>query len=83
MHIGRFEVHLLSDGRFRLDGGAMFGVVPRALWERADPPDEKNRISLELGCLLVRTPRGNNVLVDTGLSSKYDGNKKFKKCHGA
>ena len=77
MKLGRFDVQLLSDGRFRLDGGAMFGVVPRALWERSDPPDERNRIALELGCLLIRTPRGKNVLVDTGLSSKYDGNKKF------
>lgn len=75
--IGRFQVHLISDGRFHLDGGAMFGVIPRTLWERSDPPDERNRIPLELGCLLIRTPRGKNVLVDTGLSSKYDANKKF------
>lgn len=81
MKIGAFEVHLLSDGRFRLDGGAMYGVVPKTLWERADPPDEKNRVTLELGCLLVRTPRGKNVLVDTGLSSKYDANEKFTRIY--
>ncbi len=81
MKIGRFEVHLLSDGRFRLDGGAMFGVVPKTLWERSDPPDEKNRVALELGCLLIRTPRGKNVLVDTGLSSKYDKNEKFRRIY--
>ncbi|MBI5201490.1 MAG: MBL fold metallo-hydrolase [Elusimicrobia bacterium] len=77
MKIGRFEVHLLSDGRFRLDGGAMYGVVPRRLWERCDAPDESNRVALELGCLLIKTPKSKNVLVDAGLSSKYDGNKKF------
>lgn len=75
--VGRFQVFQLSDGTFKLDGGAMFGVVPRALWERSDPPDERNRIPLALGCLLIRTPTGKNVLVDTGLSSKYDANKKF------
>lgn len=77
LRIGAFTVHLLSDGTFRLDGGAMYGVVPRTLWERQTPPDDKNRIPLALGCLLIRTPRGKNVLVDTGLSSKYDSNPKF------
>jgi glyoxylase-like metal-dependent hydrolase (beta-lactamase superfamily II) len=75
--VGRFKVFQLSDGNFRLDGGAMYGVVPRNLWERADPPDDRNRVALALGCLLIQTPGGKNVLVDTGLSSKYDGNKKF------
>ncbi|MBI4423154.1 MAG: MBL fold metallo-hydrolase [Elusimicrobia bacterium] len=77
LRIGRFKVFLLSDGTFRLDGGAMFGVVPKTLWERVEPPDERNRIPLALGCLLIQTPSGKNVLVDAGLSSKYDGNRKF------
>ena len=77
MKVGRFEVQLLSDGRFRLDGGAMFGVVPKNLWERKEPPDEHNRISLALGCLLITAPSGRRILVDAGLSSKYDANKKF------
>ncbi|MBI4386234.1 MAG: MBL fold metallo-hydrolase [Elusimicrobia bacterium] len=75
--LGRFKLHQLSDGVFRLDGGAMFGVVPKILWNRASPADEHNRIALNLGCLLIQTPTGKNVLVDTGLSSKYDRNKKF------
>jgi glyoxylase-like metal-dependent hydrolase (beta-lactamase superfamily II) len=77
MKIGQFNVFPLSDGTFRLDGGAMFGVVPKILWERHEPADHNNRIPLCLGSLLIRTPKGHNVLVDTGLSSKYDKNKKF------
>ncbi len=70
MKWGSFEVNLVSDGAFWLDGGAMFGVVPRALWAKKMPPDEKNRIRLALNCLLVRTEAG-NVLVDTGCGRKY------------
>jgi glyoxylase-like metal-dependent hydrolase (beta-lactamase superfamily II) len=77
VRIGRFELEALSDGTFRLDGGAMYGVVPRVLWEKLAPPDDRNRIRLAFGCLLIRTPRGRNVLVDTGLSDKYDSNPKF------
>lgn len=81
LRVGRFEVHMLSDGTFRLDGGAMFGVVPKTLWCRSNPADERNRVGLALGCLLVRTPSGHHVLVDTGLSSKYDGNAKFRETY--
>lgn len=81
MKIGRFEVFPLSDGSFRLDGGAMFGTVPKALWSRQEHADENNRIPLALGCLLIKTPRGHNVLVDTGLSSKYERNAKFLKIY--
>lgn len=81
IHVGRFDVETLSDGTFRLDGGAMYGVVPRVLWERQSPPDERNRILLAFGCLLIRTPKGHNVLVDTGLSDKYDRDPKFLKMY--
>jgi glyoxylase-like metal-dependent hydrolase (beta-lactamase superfamily II) len=68
--LGDFRLDVVSDGTFRLDGGAMFGVVPRVLWERVYPPDDRNRIRLGLNCLLVRT--GNeNVLVDTGIGTKW------------
>ncbi len=77
MKIGRFEAHLLSDGFFRLDGGAMFGVVPKSLWCRHEDVDSSNRVLLELGSLLIKTPSGKNVLVDAGLSSKYDKDPKF------
>ncbi|MDE2039357.1 MAG: MBL fold metallo-hydrolase [Elusimicrobia bacterium] len=81
MRIGRFEVRLVSDGTFRLDGGAMYGTIPKTLWCRQEPPDEGNRILLALGALLIRTPRGRNALIDTGLSSKYDRDEKFKRIY--
>lgn len=71
MKLGAFEIHPVSDGRFRLDGGAMFGVVPKALWERCCSADELNRIPLSLTALLIRA-KGKNILVDTGLGSKED-----------
>ena len=71
MKLGAFEIYPLSDGSFRLDGGAMFGVVPKALWQRCCAADELNRISLSLTCLLIRA-HGKNILVDTGLGSKED-----------
>jgi glyoxylase-like metal-dependent hydrolase (beta-lactamase superfamily II) len=71
MLLGDFELLRLTDGRFRLDGGAMFGIVPRALWERTNPPDERNRILLSLGVLLIRTGK-KNILIDTGIGQKQD-----------
>lgn len=71
MKLGAFEIYPVSDGRFRLDGGAMFGVVPKALWEKCCPADEFNRIPLSLTALLIRA-HGKNILVDTGLGSKDD-----------
>lgn len=68
--LGEFRLDIVSDGTFRLDGGAMFGVVPRVLWERVYPPDDRNRILLGLNALLVRTPEA-NVLVDTGIGTKW------------
>lgn len=69
MKLGNFELHLLSDGTFRLDGGSMFGVVPKVLWQRTDPPDEKNRILMGLNCLLVRTGT-ENILIETGIGKR-------------
>lgn len=71
MKLGAFEIYPVSDGRFRLDGGAMFGVVPKALWEKCCPADEFNRIPLSLTALLIRA-HGRNILVDTGLGPKDD-----------
>jgi glyoxylase-like metal-dependent hydrolase (beta-lactamase superfamily II) len=63
----------------RLDGGAMFGVVPKPLWERRIPADERNRIPLALRCLLVEHDDG-LVLIDTGLGNKDDA--KFRDIYG-
>jgi glyoxylase-like metal-dependent hydrolase (beta-lactamase superfamily II) len=64
--LGDVRVDLLCAGRFRLDGGAMFGVVPKPLWSRVTDADDRNRIPLALNCLLVRNGR-DVVLVDTGI----------------
>jgi glyoxylase-like metal-dependent hydrolase (beta-lactamase superfamily II) len=69
--IGPYTVHFLSGGRFRLDGGAMFGVVPKVIWERAAPADERNRIRMRMSCLLIEGD-GKRVLVDAGSGTKVD-----------
>jgi len=69
VQFGDVELRSLSDGMFRLDGGAMFGVVPKPLWERRAPADERNRIRLGLRPLLVRTA-GHTVLIDAGIGDK-------------
>jgi glyoxylase-like metal-dependent hydrolase (beta-lactamase superfamily II) len=70
MRLGDIELHLLSDGTFRLDGGAMFGVIPRPLWEKKSPPDDRNRILLGMNILLVRAG-GKLILVETGGGDKW------------
>ena len=69
MRFGDFDVTPLLDGFFRLDGGAMFGSVPKPLWERRAPADAQNRIQLGLRPLLVRTP-GHTVVIDAGIGGK-------------
>lgn len=76
MKLGAFEIYPVADGRFRLDGGAMFGIVPKVLWEKCCDADELNRIPLSLTCVLIRA-NGKNILVDTGLGSKED--EKFQR----
>jgi glyoxylase-like metal-dependent hydrolase (beta-lactamase superfamily II) len=71
MRLGAFELFSLSDGFFGLDGGAMFGVVPKPVWERTNPPDERNRIRLALRPLLV-VAGSERVLIDTGIGDKWD-----------
>lgn len=69
--LGGFEIYGLQDGLFSLDGGAMFGVVPKVLWEKRFPADEKNRIRLSLNCLLIKTEKA-LVLVETGIGPKME-----------
>jgi glyoxylase-like metal-dependent hydrolase (beta-lactamase superfamily II) len=75
MKLGPFELNTIRDGTFALDGGQMFGVVPKPLWERRAPADTRNRIRLSLTCLLIRTGR-QNILVETGIGDKFD--EKFR-----
>jgi glyoxylase-like metal-dependent hydrolase (beta-lactamase superfamily II) len=69
LRLGQFELDAVSDGQFWIDGGTIYGVVPRTMWEKLSPPDEQNRIALALKCLLVRTGEA-TVLVDTGIGNK-------------
>ena len=69
--LGDLEVHAIVDCFFALDGGAMFGVVPRVLWQKKHPPDDSNRIRLAARTLLVRGA-GRAMLVDTGMGAKWD-----------
>lgn len=78
-HIGAYQAYSIETGRFRLDGGAMFGIIPRALWERRLPPDDRNRVELSMRCLLLEGA-GRLVLVDAGLGHKYDD--KFADIYG-
>ena len=77
--LGCTRIHALQAGGLRLDGGAMFGVVAKPLWEKRIAPDEKNRIALGMRCLLVEHPDG-LVLIDTGVGNKEDA--KFVQIYG-
>lgn len=70
MLLGDYRIEIIPDTEFRLDGGAMFGVVPRVLWEKVCPPDELNRIKLNMNCLFVETP-AEKILIETGIGEKW------------
>lgn len=67
--LGRFQLSCLSDGHWRMDGGSVFGVVPRVMWEKLKTPDARNRIQMATNCLLVRTPDA-NILIEAGIGPK-------------
>lgn len=70
LKIGDYQVCPIPTGVFALDGGAMFGTVPRVLWERSNPPDEKNRILMEARGLLLKSDQ-RNILIDTGNGADF------------
>ncbi|OGB63801.1 MAG: MBL fold metallo-hydrolase [Caldithrix sp. RBG_13_44_9] len=78
MQIGKYEVQMIDAGRYKLDGGAMFGVVPRTLWQKENPPDEKNRILMSLNTLLL-VSAGRVILIDSGVGNKFSD--KFKEIY--
>lgn len=78
--IGNWELQSVSGGRFALDGGAMFGVVPKPLWQRFTTADDRNRIPLQTNCLLARDGT-HTVLIDTGYGSKLSD--KEREIHAA
>jgi len=63
------QLHIIESGNFKLDGGAMFGVVPKSIWQRTNPADVNNQIDLAARCLLIET-RDQLILVDTGMGDK-------------
>jgi len=69
LKLGTTSVDIVSDGNFLLDGGCVFGQIPKALWELQMKPDRKNRVRMGLNCLLIQLPTV-NILVDTGAGSK-------------
>ena len=71
MKIGPYDIAPVETGTFRLDGGAMFGVVPWVFWSKTNPPDERQRITLAARCLLIRG-NGRVILVDNGNGSKWN-----------
>ncbi|MBI2345867.1 MAG: MBL fold metallo-hydrolase [Deltaproteobacteria bacterium] len=75
MQIGPYTITAIEAGEFALDGGAMFGIVPKPLWEKKIGVDARNRIDMRLRCLLIRGEIGGKkrtILVDTGMGTKWD-----------
>jgi len=69
--VGDFELTMFSDGNYWLDGGPLFGIIPKALWLKKAACDEKNRVVLGLNSLLIRGGK-QTVLVETGIGNKFD-----------
>ena len=79
MKLGPVTLDVIDAGRFLYDGGGMFGVVPKVIWNELLPADEENRLTLALWLLLVRTP-DETVLVDTGFGKRLS--KKEQRIYG-
>jgi glyoxylase-like metal-dependent hydrolase (beta-lactamase superfamily II) len=74
MQFGDYRVELIPDTEFRLDGGAMFGVVPRALWSQVCPPDAENRITMNMNCVFIDTGQ-QRILIETGIGEKWSAKR--------
>lgn len=70
LKIGDYELKPIPTGLFGLDGGAMFGTVPKVLWQKSNPPDEANRIKMEARALLLKSAK-KNILIDTGNGADF------------
>src|SRR6266511_913147 len=69
MRIGDYKLYPVQTGLFKLDGGAMFGVVPKVLWSKTNPPDERNRIQMGMRSLLLVSDK-KKIIVDNGVGYK-------------
>jgi len=78
MKIGKYILKIIESGFFALDGGAMFGIIPKVLWENTNPPDIENRIKLATRNLLLENGK-RKILIDTGMGTKW--NKKMKEIY--
>ena len=79
--LGSFTLYSIETGRFKLDGGAMFGVVPKTLWSRRIDADDKNRVKFAMRCLLISSENtGKLYLVDNGCGTKF--NEKMEGIYG-
>jgi glyoxylase-like metal-dependent hydrolase (beta-lactamase superfamily II) len=78
MKIGKYQLNIVETGTFGLDGGAMFGIIPKPLWQRTNPADDSNRITLGARCLLLQNG-SKKILIDTGIGKDWD--EKFQKIY--
>jgi glyoxylase-like metal-dependent hydrolase (beta-lactamase superfamily II) len=78
MKIGKYELKIITSDYFGLDGGAMFGVVPKPLWQRTNPSDDSNRIKLSATHLILDSG-SRKIIIDTGMGNKMD--EKFRKIY--
>ena len=75
MQLGDYRVEIVQDTEFHLDGGAMFGVVPRNLWARDCPPDDENRIRMNMNCVFIDTG-SEKILIETGIGDKWSAKQR-------
>jgi len=78
MRLGKYNISVIETGTFGLDGGAMFGIIPKTLWNKVTPADDKNRIKLGARCLLLESD-SKKILVDTGMGDNWS--EKLKKIY--
>lgn len=75
MKIGKYRLSIIESGNFRLDGGAMFGIIPKPLWQKTNPADDVNRIKLSTRHLLLQS-ESKKIIIDTGMGDKWDDKMK-------
>jgi glyoxylase-like metal-dependent hydrolase (beta-lactamase superfamily II) len=78
MKIGKYNLRIINSGFFGLDGGAMFGIIPKVLWQKTNPPDDANRIKLATRHLLLESTN-KKIIIDVGMGTKW--NEKLKKIY--
>lgn len=75
MQIGKYTLKIINSGFIGLDGGAMFGIIPKPLWEKTNPADDRNRVTLATRNLLLESD-SKKILIDTGMGNKWDDKSK-------